>query len=186
MSTLDHRRARVSNIQVNYRVGIHQAVQHLKRLGHSRLALVAGPRPLKSATLRREAFLECVVEAFPGAPPPLIVEGDHTLDAGSAATPALLCATPRPTAVLCSNDLTAIGVLRGLDAEGLRAPRDMSVVGFDDIRMAEFTTPPLTTIRLSRLELARLSFEALTASTVPEVGYTLDTSLIIRGSTSRP
>lgn len=96
--------------------------------------------------------------------------------------------------MLCSNDLTAIGVLRGLDNEGLRAPADLSVVGFDDIRMAEFTIPPLTTIRLSPLDLAQQAFAALSAGLDRTEqparrlirSYAVETRLIVRRSTGKP
>ena len=180
----------ISNIAVDYEAGIHQAVEHLRRLGHRALAFISGPLLLKSARLRREAFLHCFSAAQLESDPPLLLQGNHTLDGGFSAVPQLLSAPARPTAVLCSNDLTAIGVLRGLDAEGLRTPRDMSVIGFDDIHMAQFTLPPLTTIRLSRRELARQAFEALIAdierpAAAAGATYGLETRLIVRGSTAR-
>jgi len=180
----------ISNICVNYQVGVRQAVQHLRRLGHRRLAFISGPLTLKSARLRREAFLQCFTEAQLDIDRPVILQGDHTLDGGFNAVQELLSTPERPTAVMCSNDLTAIGVLRGIDAEGLRTPHDMSVIGFDDIYMAQFTLPPLTTIRLSRTDLAHQAFEALIADiegAAASAGaiYWLDTRLIVRGSTSR-
>jgi DNA-binding LacI/PurR family transcriptional regulator len=180
---------RVSNISVDYAGGVTQAVQHLRSLGHEHLAFIGGPLQLKSARLRRDAFLQCLAESTGSAAPPLVLEGDHKLEGGERAVRELLRAAPRPTAVLCSNDLTAIGVLRGLDAEGLRAPRDMSVVGFDDINMARFTLPPLTTVRLSRAELAGLVFEALSRDLEnPDASegaaYRLETTLVVRGSTA--
>jgi DNA-binding LacI/PurR family transcriptional regulator len=180
----------ISNICVNYQMGVRQAIQHLRRLGHRRLAFISGPLTLKSSRLRREAFLQCFTEAELETDRPAILEGNHTLDGGFNAVQELLSTPDRPTAVMCSNDLTAIGVLRGIDAEGLRTPRDMSVIGFDDIYMAQFTLPALTTVRLSRLDLAHQAFEALIAdierSAASEgVTYWLDTRLIVRGSTSR-
>ena len=181
----------ISNISVNYRTGVHQAVQHLRRLGHRRLAFIAGPLALKSARLRREAFLHCFTEAQLAADRPAILEGDHSLDGGFNAVQELRGIPGRPTAVICSNDLTAIGVLRGIHAEGLSAPRDMSVIGFDDIYMAQFMLPPLTTVRLSRQDLARQAFEALIADidrSAASAGaiYPIETRLIVRGSTSAP
>jgi LacI family transcriptional regulator len=123
----------------------------------------------------------------------LVIERDHSLAGGCNAVPELLSSKLRPTAVFCSNDLSAIGVLRGLDNEGLRAAADMSVVGFDDIRMAEFTIPPLTTIRLSRSDLARQAFMALMADLDPLKkserkrvrAYSVETRLIVRNSTGK-
>ena len=180
----------ISNISVNYQTGLRQAVEHLRRLGHRRLAFIGGPLTWKSARLRHEAFLQCFTATQMDSDRPVILEGDHTLDGGFNAVQELLSTSDRPTAVMCSNDLTAIGVLRGLDAEGLRTPQDMSVIGFDDIHMAQFMLPPLTTVRLSRLDLARLAFEALIVDiegTAASNGatYRIETRLIVRGSTAR-
>jgi len=98
----------------------------------------------------------------------------------------------RPTAILCSNDMTAIGVLRAAYMAGLRVPDDVSVVGLDDIDFAEFTLPPLTTIRLSRTDLARSAFDALRQQAEdpnnPKIQreYLVSTSLVVRGSTGKP
>ncbi len=181
---------RIGNIQVNYAAGVRQAVQHLYRLGHRSLAFIGGPNDLKSAQLRRDAFVRCTSGAEWKAAGPLLLAGDHKLEGGFQAVQRLLSAQVRPTAVFCSNDLTAMGVLRGLDVEGLRAPRDLSVIGFDDIHMAEYTIPPLTTVRLPRLDLARQAFQSLMAGLeeTPAAGSGLtpiETSLIVRGSTAR-
>jgi len=91
----------------------------------------------------------------------LIEEGNHKVDGGLQAMLRLLERRPQPTAVLASNDLTAIGALRGIRQYGLRVPEDISVVGFDDIQMAEYTEPPLTTVRLQQSEVASLACNAL-------------------------
>jgi LacI family transcriptional regulator len=97
----------------------------------------------------------------------------------------------QPTAILCSNDMTAIGVLRAAYLKGLRVPQDLSVVGLDDIDFAEFTLPPLTTIRLSRGDIARAAFEALRQQTQRDSievqrEFHVSTSLVLRGSTAAP
>jgi LacI family transcriptional regulator len=120
----------------------------------------------------------------------LIVEGDHTMEGGMAAFANLLAGTIRPTAVLCSNDMTAIGVMRESHDAGLSIPGDLSVVGFDDIRLAQFVLPPLTTVQMSQSELARLAFNALLAEVERETPapngteFVLKTSLVLRESTS--
>ena len=95
----------------------------------------------------------------------------------------------RPTAVMCSNDMTAIGVLREAYEQSIKIPDDLSVVGFDDIHLAGFTIPPLTTVQMSQHELAKIAFNALlTEVDNPSSGerrtYELVTSLVLRKSTA--
>ena len=150
---------RVSNIRINYQNGIRQAVQHLAALRHTRIAFVSGPLDLKSAVARREAFQQSMSEI--GLPSELIVIGDHTMEGGMRALVELISLPTPPTAVLCSNDMTAIGVMREAYEHGINVPSDLSVVGFDDIRLAQFMIPPLTTVQMSQTDLARIAFEAL-------------------------
>jgi LacI family transcriptional regulator len=149
----------IINIRINYQNGIRQAVQHLAAFRHTRIAFVSGPSHLKSAIARREAFRECMKEI--GLSAALIVEGNHQMDDGIRALRELLASNRRPSAVVCSNDMTAIGLMREAYERNLKIPEDLSVIGFDDIRLAEFTIPPLTTIRMSQTELAGIAFKAL-------------------------
>jgi len=183
-------RPRVSNIKIDYLYGIRQAVQHLAALRHRQIAFIAGPLTLRSAAARRDAFVESMQEIGLGVAPELIVEGDHSLEGGRKAMAELRQMQPRPTAVLCSNDMTAIGVIRESYDQKISIPRDLSVIGFDDIRLAQFISPPLTTVRMSQAELARLAFHALLAEvrrrTPSPQGteYTLQTALVLRESTA--
>lgn len=178
----------VANIRVNYQNGIRQAVQHLAALRHTRIAFVCGPLHLKSAVARRDAFKSCMAEI--GLPTDLIVVGDHHMEGGIRALNELTRQGERPTAVLCSNDMTAIGLMREAYERQIKVPEDLSVVGFDDIRLAEFIIPPLTTVQMSQKELARIAFQALLNEVVsdpasPELRtYELNTSLILRRSTA--
>jgi DNA-binding LacI/PurR family transcriptional regulator len=177
----------VSNIKIDYGQGVTQAVDHLRSLGHSRVAFISGPLHLKSARWRREAFLECLRDRDSGKHPEFIEEGNHKIDGGLSAMTRLLQRPHPPTAVLASNDLTAIGVLRGARQAGLRVPQDISVVGFDDIDMAQFTEPPLTTVRLQRSKLASLACNALLQSIKGDANgaeFSMGTYLIIRESTA--
>jgi len=152
---------RTSNIVVDYAMGINEAVDHLLSLGHRRIGFIGGPPGLKSARIRRDAFLRSLGHHGVDLGAPLVEAGDHTVDGGLAAMTRVLGSKCAPTAMLASNDLTAIGMLRGVRRAGLVVPQDISIVGFDDIRLAEFTEPPLTTVRLSRQELAERAFHAL-------------------------
>src|ERR1700732_3293769 len=140
-------RPHVSNIRIDYLNGIRQAVQHLAALRHEKIAFITGPLRLKSAMARKQAFLRSMQEIGLDTDPGLVVEGDHTVEGGFAAFTRLLAGTVRPTAVLCSNDMTAIGVMRKSHDAGLSIPRDISVIGFDDIRLAQFVIPPLTSVQ---------------------------------------
>lgn len=179
--------SRVANIRIDYLNGIRQAVQHLAALRHKRIAFVTGPLHLKSALARKSAFQQSMEEI--GLAEDLIVEGDHTLEGGKTALTKLIGWRPRPTAILCSNDMTAIGVIREAYDLNLSIPSELSVIGFDDIRLAQFTTPPLTTVQMSQRELAKLAFQALMSEVGADapthrVEYKLVTSLILRDSTA--
>ena len=179
----------VSNIRINYQSGIRQGVQHLAALGHRQIAFITGPLNLKSAQARRTSFEKAMEEI--GLSPDLVVEGDHTMEGGMRLLTQLVRSSTRPTAVMCSNDMTAIGVMREAYDQGIHVPQDLSLIGFDDIRLAQFITPPLTTIRMSQTDLARIAFEALiseserAAALKGRVDHELDTSLVLRRSTSR-
>jgi LacI family transcriptional regulator len=179
----------VSNVKVDYGAGIAQGVEHLSGLGHRRIAFISGPDSLASARERRDAFLRLLSDPRFGAwRETATEEGNHKVDGGLKAMLRLLARAPRPTAVMASNDLTAIGAMRAIRQWGLRVPEDISVVGFDDIQMAEFTEPPLTTVRLLRTEIARLACDALVQSIVTHgtgVEYRMSTTLVVRQSTAQ-
>jgi len=180
----------VSNIRIDYLHGIRQAVQHLAALRHERIAFIAGPLTLKSATARREAFVQSMKEIGLNADPQLILEGNHTLEGGEAAFEKLARLRSQPTAVLCSNDMTAMGVMRKSYAEKVAIPQDLSVIGFDNIRFSQYILPPLTTVEMSQAELGRLAFQALLHDVQRKnpnpagTEYVLKTSLVLRESTA--
>lgn len=185
-------RAGISLLKVDYEHGLRQGVQHLAALGHRDVAFVTGPPVLRSSQSRLAAFSKAIKECGIAADPALIVEGDHTLEGGIAAMEKLLAMEPVPTAVMCSNDMTAIGVLHKLYRAGMRVPDDISVVGFDNIHIAEVTIPPLTTIQMSRFEIARAAVDALRAHaekdglSLPHREYKIRTDLVVRESTGFP
>lgn len=175
-------------LAVDYGKGISEGIEHLAGFGHRSIAFISGPLRQGSAQARKVAFLESLLKAGLTPNPAWLVEGDHTLEGGMRAMEHLLSLPERPTAVMCSNDMTAIGALRVLARAGIDVPGKMSVIGFDDIHLAEFVFPPLTTVRMSRKELARGAFESLRAVTEkldqsPPRHWTVSTQLIVREST---
>lgn len=173
-----------SNILVDYAAGVDGAVEHIVGLGHTEIAFISGPAMLRSARVRREAFVGCLERRGIGAD--WIEEGNHQVDGGHVAMVRLLNRRRRPTAVLASNDMTAIGALGAIHEAGLRVPEDISIVGFDDIQISAFTQPALTTVGLSRDEIARVAFRALYS--VRQNGgkggeYEVQPALVVRRST---
>jgi len=180
----------ISVISVDYSSGIKHAVQHIISLGHERLGFISGPHSLKSARTRRTAFLTCISSCGIDDRKRTVVEGNHKVGGGEIGMTQILSSPDPPTAVLTSNDLTAIGAMRAINRAGLRIPEDISIVGFDDIELSEFTQPPLTTVRISRDELGQKAFAALYDGL--EGGSTggqeikVSTSLVLRQSTAAP
>lgn len=179
----------ISLLKVDYHHGIRQGVQHLAALGHRHIAFISGPPRLHSAQSRLSAFTKSLEECGIGLDPAWLVEGDHTLEGGIAAMEKILQGKRRPTAIMCSNDMTALGVLHKAYRAGIHVPTELSVIGFDDIHMARVMIPPLTSIQMSRLELARAAVRALRAhaeKASPEREYHIDTHLVVRESTAFP
>jgi LacI family transcriptional regulator len=180
----------VSNIRVDYLHGLRQAVQHLAALRHENIAFVSGPLVLKSAAARQSAFLQSMEEIGLPVKKEFLVEGNHTMEGGMAAMEQLLQLPKQPTAVVCSNDMTAIGVMRKSHEKGLQVPQDVSIVGFDDIRLSQFVIPALTTVQMSQGELAKQAFDALYSEVQRKnpspngSEYLLRTNLLLRDSTA--
>jgi len=152
-------RVYMSNLRIDYASGIEQIVRYLHSNGHKRIAFVAGRVGLKSNTARREAYESCMREL--GLTPGPIIPGDLRFAGGLQAGLEIAKLDPRPTAVVAVNDLTAIGVIKGLLQSGCRVPEDVSVTGFDKTRLAEYSNPSLTTVDIHRDLLGRIAADAL-------------------------
>ncbi|MFZ0630126.1 MAG: substrate-binding domain-containing protein [Acidobacteriaceae bacterium] len=183
------RAARTCALSIDYRRGLDEAIRHLSNLGHRKIAYVSGPMGHRSAQLRREAFLGAIDDTDCICRDSWLIEGNHTMECGVRAMEQLLHQKSLPTAVMFSNDMMALGAKRELNRRGIDLPGCISIVGFDDIQFAEFATPSLTTIRMSRKALARAAVEALRSliefpgQPVPGILLKVPTSLIARQST---
>ena len=183
--------ARSLVLEVDYAHGINQAVQHLALLGHHRIGFAGGPMPHLTNVRRKDAFLQSVGKiGLPLKATPVFF-GDDTFEGGTQAAQHFLQLKEHPTAIVCSNDMMAIGVLRVLAERGIGVPAEMSVVGFDDIHLAEFANPPLSTVRMSREDLARAAFKGLMKLGQENISTPLDpirvtTNLVVRQSTGAP
>jgi LacI family transcriptional regulator len=175
----------MSNIRVNYRRGIQRVVEYLHNCGHRRLAFAGHHAALGPISERERAFVETVSRYAPEMEWRTVANQD-SLEGGQHAAHEILSSGFQPTGIICVNDIMALGVLREVRDQGLRVPADISVTGFDNIKLSEFCYPSLTTVHIPRDRIGHLAFEML----VPEsargkVGreIVIDPELVLREST---
>jgi DNA-binding LacI/PurR family transcriptional regulator len=176
-----------SNLRIDYLSGVEQIVKYLYENGHRRIAFVAGRPGLKSNLVRLQAYEQSMRHL--GLEPGPVLPGNLRFEGGLAAGAAIAKLSPRPTAVMAVNDLTAVGVIKGLLNGGCRVPQDISVTGFDKTRLAEYSNPSITTVDIHRETLGRLAADALheLSSTSSPQGkeYQIGSELVI-GNSSGP
>ncbi len=180
---LEHRCLHVEN-----RDGAFKATRHLLDLGHRRIVHVTGFSWHRDSVDRREGYERALREAGVSVDPALILEGNFEEQSGLIATEALLAAGTPFTAIFASNDQMAYGAGLALFRRGIRVPRDVSIVGFDDQPSAAFAWPPLTTVRQPALRMGHAAAQAL-LSQLRGDGFalpTFTTELVVRESTAPP
>ncbi len=165
------------------------ATRHLIDLGHTRIAYIGDRNGCQSDTERFGGYRTALDLAYLPFRPEYVVHGDGKPEGGAAAMQTLLGRAPRPTAVFCYNDMTALGALRTAADCRLSVPADLSVVGFDDLFVAQYCAPPLTTVRQPMRDMGRLALETLMTllkgdSTPPNIK--VPGELIVRQSTAPP
>ncbi|MCX8061699.1 MAG: LacI family transcriptional regulator [Anaerolineales bacterium] len=179
-----------STITINFESGIQQAVRHLVESGHQRIAHISGPLNLWTAQVRRNAFLKALEQNGLDPQQAVIIEGDLRIEGGRKAFDQLNQISPRPTAVVAANDLMALGVLWAARNAGLELPRDLSVVGLDDIDLASKVSPSLSTVALPRREIGKMAMRILLdmireGKEATKAQVTVDTTFVLRQSTQR-
>lgn len=171
-------------VRQDHREGINRLVDHLVALGHTSIAHVSGPLRFVHARQRLEAWQDAMRAAGLGFD--AVVEGDFTYDSGVRAADHLLGGGRRPTAVVCGNDLMAVGFMARAAALGADVPRDVSVTGYDGIQLGEYIRPALTTLRTSPhvvgAEAARLLLDTIEGRDVDDVEIPA-AQLVVRDST---
>lgn len=148
-------------VAVDYERGFRQAVDHLRMLGHKDIGFVAGPTTLSSAIRRKQVFLQVMKDCGLEIRKEWLLESDHTLTGGKIAAARFFELRSAPTAIMCSNDLTAIGFIHTANRLKRSIPEELSVIGVDDIAMSEVVQPALSTLHLSRREIAAHAFFSL-------------------------
>ncbi|SCL30245.1 transcriptional regulator, LacI family [Micromonospora rhizosphaerae] len=171
--------------------GVAMAVKHLAGLGHTRIAHLAGPTSTSTGVVRANAFRTALHEHGLDDDPSLIVACEYwTEEAGARALRHLLDSGADPSAIVAGNDLIALGCYDVFAERRISCPRDMSVVGFNDMPFLDKLRPPLTTIAVPHhqvgVEAARMLLELFEESARPARSVLLPLSLVVRGSTARP
>jgi LacI family transcriptional regulator len=159
--------------------GAKDVVRHLRSLGHRRISFIGGPMHNADAEQRRRGYRGAMKELKLEA---LEYHGTFTEESGFEAGRVIAALKKRPTAVFAANDAMAIGALSAFREAGLRIPEDLALVGFDDIPIARFLTPPLTTVKVPIAELGRKGFELLANGDGARLTAKLTTSLVVRRS----
>lgn len=166
------------------------AANHLLELGHRRIAILAQERLGNDrAEARLKGFLSALAEYGLHLTADQILERPWSIREGHAAFEQVLAHDPAPTAVICGNDYLAAGAIAACHERGLRVPQDISIIGFDDLEIAAYLHPPLTTVRVPSAVLGEQAAETLLArmadgTRLPSIKY--ETELVIRGSTAPP
>jgi DNA-binding LacI/PurR family transcriptional regulator len=166
-----------------------EAARHLVELGHKRVGYIGNRFGLQADTERFSGYRQILEERDIGFQPELVAHGDGRPEGGMSAMERLLALPEPPTAVFCYNDMEAIGALRAIREHGLTVPGDVSVVGLDDLFLASYTDPPLTTIQQPKHQMGRLAAEILLqllSGGKPDSHVTLAGKLIVRQTTAPP
>ncbi len=177
-------------VRVDHRRGAYQATRYLIELGHRRIGCVAGPVDLPSNTARIAGYRDALAEANLDNGDDMIWMGSFHPGDGSAGVKSFLGMPDRPTAVFCCNDMIAVGALHGAHEAGSQVPRDLSIIGFDNIELASFIIPPLSTVAQPIPDLgraaARLLIDRIADRDRPVRKEILPTRLVVRGTTAGP
>jgi LacI family transcriptional regulator len=176
----------VDAVLTDNRQGGYLATRHLIELGHRRIGCIAGPSHLTPSADRVTGYRTAMTEAGLPTEDGLIVRGDFHPESGRTAALALLSRSDPPTAIFACNDLMAVGTLRAAAETGRSVPVDVAIVGFDDIELASYTFPPLTTVAQPKLEMGRMALQLLIEhmrdKSRPTDREVLPTKLVVRGS----
>ncbi len=177
----------VSTVTIDYKRGLTQAIEHVASLGHRRAAVIAGPQTNRTASIIKQALVDGLRQR--GLDPDPVTHSDYHVDAGATAVQAILSAKDAPTVIFCGSDLIAMGAILALEEAGMDVPNDVSIIGIDDIPFSFLIRPALTTIRVPREELGKISFAALDKLLKLKrqrgVEYVVDTDLVIRKSAAQ-
>ncbi len=178
------------SVLVDFRQLVRDAVEYLIELGHRKIAYISGPAVLTTTQYRFEGYKAALNAHQIDINQAHLLEGDFKYESGKLAGELILKMHDRPTAVLASNDLMALGCMTALKESGMQIPKDISIMGIDDILFAQFTEPSLTTVSIPLFELGKIGMESFLHLRANDVNFHgevfLPHQLIVRNSTAKP
>lgn len=177
------------SVMIDNVTGGLDATRHLVGLGHRRVAYIGDRFGCQSDTERFGGYRSALDLAYLPFLPEYVTHGNGKPDGGAPAMESLLSLPVPPTAVFCYNDMTALGAMSAISSRGLRVPDDISVVGFDDLFVAQYSSPPLTTVRQPMRDMGRIALETLIhllGGAASEPNVKIPGQLIVRQSTCAP
>lgn len=168
--------------------GGFNATRHLIELGHERVGMISGPLDLLCSRARMDGYRSAMESAGLPVDPELMSWGDFHVDGGFKAAMTMLSLTRRPTAIFAGSDLQALGVLEAARLQHLTVPSDLSLVGFDDLPLSTWTSPPLTTVRQPLADMAATAVRLVLARAEGSHAQSIElaTSLVVRETTAAP
>jgi len=186
--TLGYTYAEFCSVDVDNRASAMMAVNHLLVQGHRAIGCITNypTRPTR-INERVDGYEAALIAAGIPVDPALIIDGNYSPESGLVAMQKLLARADYPTAVFVASDVVAFGAVQAIHAHGLRIPEDIAVVGFDDVPLANYCTPPLTTVRMPATEMGRLAGDLLVeriAGQPAERHLQLETMLVVRASST--
>lgn len=186
--TLGEHQFPAHSVTINNEQAVYDATRHLTELGHREIAYISGPGHVTTSSLRLKGYRRAMEDAGIEPQPQWIIPGEYTYESGLEAGRLILELAHRPTAVVASTDVMAIGCAQTFKRNGLHVPGDISVVGVDNVTFTQFVDPPLTTISLPLYELGATGMEQLiklrTGDEAPPDGIVLEHKLVVRQSTA--
>ncbi len=167
-----------------------EAVHYLYKLGHKKIACITGPESVAFSHYRLEGYIQALHRNGLTVEKNYVVRGDLTYETGAQAFTTLMKLAHPPTAIFCHNDIMAIGAMQQSYKLGIRVPQDISIVGFDNLDLAQYCSPPLTTVAQPRYQMGQkamlLLLEQLQGHAIPNRSQLLETKLIVRASAGAP
>ncbi|SFD37264.1 DNA-binding transcriptional regulator CytR [Pragia fontium] len=181
---------KLPTIHIDNLTAAFNAVNYLQQIGHRRIACISGPAHLHLSHYRLQGYIQAIQRSGIALEKRYMLSGSLTFETGSTALTQLMSLPQPPSAIFCHSDIMAIGVIHQAKKIGIKIPEELSIVGFDDIALAQYADPPLTTVAQPRYNIGHqavlMLLELLQGCPVKSNSVLLDSELIVRESTAKP